>query len=62
MNRIVKILMNRDDLTESEAKEVVKDARRMIDDAVSEGNYEEAEDIMASELGLDMDYIFDLIL
>ena len=62
MNRIVKILMERDDITEEEAKALIKDVREMMEDAIADGDYSEAEDIMAGELGLEMDYIMDILL
>ena len=61
MNKIVKILMKRDNLTEEEAKNQFEYVKEMINDAVSSGDYDEVEDIMYSELGLEMDYIMDII-
>lgn len=55
-------LMNRDGLTESEAKKARQEAReefyRMMDD---EGDYDDVSEFLLSEYGLEMDYIFDLI-
>ena len=62
MNRVVEILMERDGMTEQEAKNAVEDVRCEITAAVEDGCYEEAEDIMYSLLGLEMDYIFDILL
>ena len=56
-NRVVAILMNRDGMTREEAEEKVQEVREMIVDASAF----EVEDIIADELGLEMDYIFDLI-
>ena len=61
MNRVVRILMERDGMTEEEAKDALNDARTEIYSAVEDGCYEEAEDIMYSFLGLEMDYILDVI-
>lgn len=61
MNRIVRILMNRDGMTESEAKSLYKEVRAEFNDAVAAGDYELAEEIMACDLGLEMDYIFDML-
>ena len=55
MNRIVKILIERDDMTVDEAEKRVSEVTNMIYD-----DPESAEDIMMDELGLEMDYIFDL--
>ena len=59
MNRVVKILMNRDGMTENEATSCLDDVRKML----AECNYdiEEAEDIIYSELGLEPDYIMDIL-
>ena len=57
-NEIVRILMKRDGLSREEAIERVEEVREMI----SEADPWEAEDIMADELGLEMDYIFDIIM
>lgn len=62
MNKIVDILMKRDGLTKDEAEQRVEETREMMNDAVDSGDYEEVEDIMCSELGLEMDYIFDILI
>lgn len=56
-NRVVEILMNRDGMTREEAEERVQEVRAMIICS----SVLEAEDILIDELGLEMDYIFDLI-
>lgn len=56
MNRVVEILMERDDMTEEEATELLDEVREMILE-----NSDSAEDIVLEELGLEMDYIFDII-
>lgn len=61
MNRVVKILMERDNMTEKEANNAVAQARTEIYSAVEDGGYDEAEDIMYSLLGLEMDYIMDIL-
>lgn len=62
MNRIVKILMERDGMTKREATDLFKKVKEMVVDAAESGNYSEAEDIILSELGLEIDYIFDILL
>ena len=62
-DRIVAILMERDELTEEEAREQVEEAVELINEILeSGGSYEEAEEILLDDLGLEMDYIFDLLL
>lgn len=56
MNRVVGILMERDDMTEEEATELLDEVREMILE-----NSDSAEDVVLEELGLEMDYIFDII-
>ena len=58
--RIIKILMDRDGLTEEEAEERVDEVREMFEDC--EYDSTECELIMAEELGLELDYVFDLLL
>ena len=62
LNNIVKILMSRDNLTQSEAENVFKNAQRDINDVLEHGgDYEVVKDIMYCQLGLEMDYIFDIL-
>ena len=56
MNKVIKILMNRDGLTESEAKELINETREMI---IAEP--EDADQIISEQLGLEPDYLFDII-
>lgn len=56
MNRVVRILIERDDMTENEANELLNEVRDMIFE-----NSDSAEDIVYEELGLEMDYIFDIL-
>ena len=58
MNRIIKILMERDGMSEQEARDLFKETRDeilMLDDPF------EAEDIMSEYLGLEPDYIEDVL-
>ena len=59
MNRVVKILMERDKMDRHMAENRVKEVSKMIQD--SSLDYSEVEDIIADELGLEMDYLLDLI-
>jgi hypothetical protein len=61
MSTVVEILMKRDGLTEREAQETVDNVREMIAEAFECGCYSEVEDIVMSELGLEMDYIDELL-
>lgn len=59
MSRVVNILMSRDGLTEKQATELVEDTAAMM--AACNYDPDECEDIMLDELGLEMDYIYDVI-
>lgn len=59
MNRVVEILMRRDGISRNEAELIVEDVREALEGC--NGSYIEAENIMYSELGLEMDYIFDIL-
>lgn len=61
MNKIVEILMWRDHISELEATNIVEDCREEVLTAIGRGNFQEAEDIVASELGLEPDYLDYLI-
>lgn len=61
MTQIEKILIARDGCTKEQAKETLEHTKRCVNEALETGDYDSVEDIMASELGLEMDYIFDVI-
>ena len=58
-NQIINILMERDGLDVSEAEELVDEVSSMLEDCNYDAN--ECERIMAEELGLELDYVLDLI-
>ena len=57
--RIINILIERDGIDEDRAREIVEDVREMM----AECNYDPitCENILSVELGLELDYLFDLI-
>ncbi|MFA5300906.1 MAG: hypothetical protein WC389_22165 [Lutibacter sp.] len=57
MEKIIKILMERDELTRKEAIELIAETKREM-----LNNMDEAEDIFLEYLGLEIDYIFDIML
>ncbi len=61
MTETQKILMERDGLSEKEAMDMMNDTRSEIYDAIGCGDFDLAEDIFMGDLGLEMDYIFDLL-
>lgn len=56
-NEIIRVLMERDGMSREEATERLDEVREIMADA----DPWDAEDILADELGLEMDYIFDVI-
>lgn len=60
MNRIVQILMERDLMSRHMAENRLKEVRQMIMETDLQ-SYGEVEDIIADELGLEMDYLLDII-
>jgi hypothetical protein len=57
MKKIVEILMERDGMNREEAKDLVKETR----DLLLSSDPWDADEIMADMLGLEPDYIMDLI-
>jgi hypothetical protein len=55
MNELLKVLIERDELTKKEALLWLKDCAAMVNEG------EDAADVLMDELGLEPDYIFDLI-
>ena len=63
MTEFEKVLMNRDDLSAEEANIELQNASESIYDILGdEGSYDEIEDMLAMEYGLEMDYIWDLLI
>ena len=63
MNRIIAILMERDNLSYIEAANIVEEVQEEITEAIDAGaGLYEIEDIIASELGLEPDYLEDFLL
>jgi len=51
--------MRRDGETRESAKEIYMQVKQMIDDTLANGGgYDDVENIMMDELGLEMDYIY----
>lgn len=61
MEKIIQILMKRDGISKSEAIELAIACKIEILDALAAGCSDDAEDIIADYLGLEPDYIFDLL-
>lgn len=58
-NRVVEILMQRDGFKRKEAENKLEECQKLIQDAFK--NNRDVEDVIAMELGLESDYIFDIL-
>lgn len=54
-NRIVRILMKRDEMERDDAEDLLRDARAAVEDG------EDPEEVLADFFGLEPDYVFDLL-
>ena len=62
MKSVKRILMERDEMTEAEAEELIADVREELAFAMETNDFAYAEDIMYGDWGLEMDYIFELLI
>lgn len=62
MNEIINILMRRDGISENEARNLVEDCMIEIHEAIAAGRYIEAEDIFMDWLGLEPDYLIQILI
>lgn len=58
MNKVVKILMERDEIDRETAEDIV---RETLNELLNLENPFEADDVMRDYLGLEPDYIFDVL-
>ena len=61
MNKIVEILMRRDGISRLEAESLVEECKEEVWNAAARGNYQECEDIIALYLGLELDYLDEML-
>lgn len=62
MTEFEKVLINRDHMTVDEAKRTRAEAKKAIWEMIEDGaSYDDVEDMMSAEYGLEMDYIEELI-
>jgi len=61
METIKEILMRRDGISESEAEDLINDAKEELYELLEQGNTEEAHDICQTHFGLEPDYLMELI-
>ena len=58
MNRVVEILMNRDDMSQDHAERLIRETR---DEIMMLDNPLEADDVLMDYLGLEPDYLEDVL-
>lgn len=62
MTEFEKALIHRDEISKTEAKKEKKKARQALYDILDNGgDYDDVEDMLAGDYGLEMDYVLDLI-
>ena len=54
---IIQLISRRDNISYIEAMNVVNECMEEMESAITMGNWQEAEDILASYLGLESDYL-----
>lgn len=59
--QVVGILMRRDGMSQSDAEALVEETLGMVSDSLECGDVNEAEEIWMSELGLEVDYLLNVI-
>lgn len=62
MEEVITILMRRDGISREEAIEAIEDCRDQINYFCARGDYATAEDTIMTELGLEPDYLFDILI
>ena len=62
MTEFESVLMNRDEMSVEEAKTERQRARKELFEMIEDGaSYEDVEDYIMGDYGMEMDYLFDLI-
>lgn len=62
MRNFEEVLMNRDNMTEEEAREEKSRAQETFLEMLSDGcGYDDIEEVMMEEYGLEMDYIDEIL-
>lgn len=62
MREIINILMRRDGISENEARNLIENCMLEIHEAIAAGRYMEAEDIFMDWLGLEPDYLMQILI
>lgn len=57
VNDVIALIAGRDNISLIEAMNIVNECMEEMESAIAMGNWQEAEDILASYLGLEPDYL-----
>ena len=60
-NNLIELLMRRDNISRNEAIEILFTCKEDLERAVDDGNYNEVDYIIMNDLGLEPDYLFDIL-
>ena len=62
MTEFEKVMINRDQMSDRQAREELLRARKEITEMIEDGmSYDDVADALACDYGLEMDYIFDIL-
>ena len=61
MERVMKILMERDGASREEALDMIDNFKRDLRDVTVTGDLEECEDLLALHFGVEPDYLIDFL-
>ena len=61
VNDIINLIARRDHISTLEAMDIVNECMEEMEEAVAQGHWQEAEDILASYLSLEPDYLSILL-
>lgn len=59
---VIGILSERDDMSPADAKDFLNEVLAEIQDLIDQGLYTEAEDMWLVEMGLEPDYLMDILM
>ena len=60
-NQIIRHIMRLENCTREDAEEILDDVLNEVNIAIQQGDYELAEDIWTGDLGLDLDYMLEVL-
>lgn len=60
-NHIIRHIMRMENCTPEDAEEILDDVMNEVNIAIQQGDYELAEDIWTGDLGLDLDYMLEVL-